>query len=411
LEDKHIWMDRAMAQKDQPDIYDIAIVGGGPSGRIAALALAQAGFACALFAPVPAKTDGRTTALWQQSIDLLRETGVWSDIEANAAPLKKMRMIDGTGRLFRAPEVTFDSAELGMEVFGYNILNSELNAVLQKYCDQQDNLASHTESVVGATFEPDAARLTTAGGKTVSARLAVAADGRNSLLRESAGIEVKRWSYPQVAVVLNLEHRLPHQHVSTEFHTATGPFTLVPLPGRQSALVCVETAEGAEAMLAMAPAQLERELETRAHSILGAFKLTSEPQSFPLSGMNARSLVGQRLALVGETAHVFPPIGAQGLNLSLRDILDLRTTLLSARVRQADHGGQAVLAAYENKRRGDIRTRTNAVDLLNRSLLTSFLPVQAARSTGLYLAGKVGPLRRMLMREGMTPGSSLRPGG
>lgn len=399
-----------MAQTDQPEQFDIAVVGGGPSGRIAALALAQAGFSCVLFAPPAAHPDGRTTALWQQSVELLRDTGIWDEIEATAAPLKKMRMIDGTNRLLRAPEVTFDSSELGMEEFGFNILNSDLNAVLEKQCAQQDNLTVMAESVEAADFDPERARLTTASGKTVTARLAVAADGRNSLLRDAAGIEVKRWSYPQVAVVLNLDHRLPHQQVSTEFHTATGPFTLVPLSGRQSALVCVETADGAEKLLAMTPADLELELEQRAHSILGAFKLASKPQSFPLSGMNARSLVSQRLALLGETAHVFPPIGAQGLNLSLRDILDLRSTLLSARLRGTDHGAPAILAAYETRRLGDIRTRTNAVDLLNRSLLTSFLPVQAARSAGLYLAGKLGPLRRLLMREGMTPGSSFQPG-
>lgn len=398
-----------MAKKKLPDLFDIAIVGGGPSGRIAALALAREGFSCVLFAPEAPRADGRTTALWRQSIELLRQLGVWADIETRAAPLRKMRMIDATGRLVRAPEVTFDCAELDMEEFGFNILNAELNLELEKRCGLEPNLTVVAESVQSVEYAEDRVRLSTATDKVVSARLAVAADGRQSLLRESAAIDVKRWSYPQVAVVLNLEHRLPHQDVSTEFHTATGPFTLVPLPGRRSALVCVETAEGAARLLALAPEALELELEHRAHSLLGAFKLASEPQSFPLSGMTAAKLVGQRLVLVGETAHVFPPIGAQGLNLSLRDILDLRTVLTSARTRDADPGAATVLSAYENRRLGDVRTRTNAVDLLNRSLLTAFLPVQAARSTGLYLAGKIGPFRRMLMREGMTPGSSFRP--
>lgn len=397
-----------MAQSP-PDLFDIAIVGGGPSGRTAALAFAREGFSCVVFAPPVGTSDGRTTALWRQSIDLLRDLGVWTDIETRATPLKKMRMIDATGRIVRAPEVIFDSAELDMEEFGFNILNSDLNPVLEAHCSAESSLTVCDESVRSVEYGAQQVRLTTADGNTVSARVAVAADGRQSLLRESAGIAVKRWSYPQVAVVLNLEHRLPHQHISTEFHTPTGPFTLVPLPGRRSALVCVETAEGAHDLLALEPPALERELERRAHSLLGAFTLASEPQSFPLSGMNAETLVGPRLALVGETAHVFPPIGAQGLNLSFRDILDLRAVLSSARLRQADPGSPSVLAAYESKRLGDVRTRTNAVDLLNRSLLTGFLPVQAARSAGLYLAGKVGPVRRMLMREGMTPGSAFRP--
>ena len=399
-----------MAVTDRPELYDIAIVGGGPSGRIAALSLARAGFSCVLFAPTTDKPDGRTTALWQQSIDLLRDIGVWAEIESNAVALKKMRMIDGTGRLLRAPEVTFDSSELDMEEFGFNILNSDLNVVLENHCAAEANLTVIPEAVESTTFGDAQVRLSSVSNQNVAARLAVAADGRNSLLRETAGIDVSRWSYPQVAVVLNLEHRLPHHHVSTEFHTATGPFTLVPLPGRQSALVCVETAEGAASLMALAPDALERELERRAHSILGAFKLASEPQSFPLSGLNAKKLVSNRLVLLGETAHVFPPIGAQGLNLSLRDVLDLRATLTSAQARQADIGSLAVLGGYEDKRVGDIRSRTNAVDLLNRSLLTAFLPVQAARSVGMYLAGRVGPLRRVLMREGMTPGSAFRLG-
>lgn len=399
-----------MAKTDRPDTFDIAIVGGGPSGRIAALCLAQAGFSVVLFAPPLERQDGRTTALWQQSIELLREIGVWSDIENNAVALKKMRMIDGTARLLRAPEVTFDSAELGMEEFGFNILNSELNVVLERFCGLEENLTVIPEPVQTVDYRSDSVVLTASSGADARARLAVAADGRNSFLREAAGIEVKRWSYPQVAVVLNLEHRLPHQHISTEFHTQTGPFTLVPLPGRQSALVCVETEIGAAALLNLPRPELELELENRAHSVLGAFKLASEPQSFPLSGMNAKSLLSERLVLLGETAHVFPPIGAQGLNLSLRDILDLRTVLTAAAIRQSDIGTRAVLSGYENKRMGDIRSRTNAVDMLNRSLLTSFIPVQAARSVGMYLAGRVGPLRRLLMREGLSPGSSFRPG-
>ncbi len=397
-----------MSSSHAPEQFDIAIVGGGPSGRIAALALAQQGLSCVLIAPSIEIKDGRTTALWQRSIDLLRDIGVWSDIEGNAASLKKMRMIDGTGRLFRAPEVVFDSSELGLEEFGFNILNSELNAVLEKFCAAQSGLEEISDTVESAEFGDDHATLVTSGGRTISAKLAVAADGRRSTLREAAGIEVKSWSYPQVAVVLNLEHRLPHQQVSTEFHTSTGPFTLVPLPGRQSSLVCVETADGAADLLAMTDEDLEADLERRAHSILGRFKLSTRPQSFPLSGLTATSLVGPRLALVGETAHVFPPIGAQGLNLSLRDIRDLFSVVASAKRAHADFGGKTVLSAYEKKRFSDIRTRTNAVDMLNRSLLTGFLPVQAARSAGMYLAGRIGPLRRLLMREGIAPGTAFQ---
>ncbi len=397
-----------MQKPDPNGIYDIAVVGGGPSGRIAALTFAMEGFSTVLLAPAAGKADGRTTALWQQSVALLQDIGIWPEIEEDAAPLEKMRMIDDTGRLVRAPEVVFDSAELGLECFGFNLLNSNLNKLLEKKCEEADGLHVIEDAVESFAAGADCATLETTKGKTVRARLVVAADGRHSALREAAHIGVKRWSYPQVAVVLNLEHSLPHRNVSTEFHTPTGPFTLVPLQDRASSLVCVETQDGAQRLMELERDALERELERRAHSIFGKIRVTTDPQSFPLSGLSAKNLVSDRLALIGETAHVFPPIGAQGLNLSLRDIRDLSQTLLDASVRSQDIAAPSVLAGYERKRYADIRSRTNAVDALNRSLLTGFLPVQVARSAGMYLAGRVGPFRRLLMREGLAPGTGFR---
>lgn len=397
-----------MSKSQKTNVFDVAVVGGGPSGRIAALAIAREGFDTALIAPSGNAADGRTTALWQKSLALLAEIGVWSEIEPNAQPLRKMRMIDGTRRLVRAPETIFDSAELGLDEFGFNILNINLNRVLAEAADKESNLTCFGSVAANAEFGGDLAKITLGNGDQVEARLAVAADGRNSILREAAGITVRRWTYPQVALVVNLDHTLPHHDISTEFHTPTGPFTLVPLPGRQSSLVCVETPDEAERLIGLSKKNLELELERRAHSVLGKFKLASTPQSFPLSGLAADALVSERIALVGETAHVFPPIGAQGLNLSLRDISDLVDRLVTARLHHLDIGDKETLLPYETKRFADIRTRTNAVDLLNRSLLTDFLPVQAARSAGMYLAGKIPPLRRLLMREGMTPGSGFR---
>ncbi len=389
--------------------FDIAVAGGGPAGRIAALAFAHEGFSTVLFAPGQDRTDGRTTALWQDSLRLLADIGVWSDLEIDATPLQQMRMIDDTGRLLRAPEVTFNSAEIEIECFGYNVLNEKLNAELKKRCAATDGLVEIDSKVVGVTAAAERVSVETASGTCYSACVSVAADGRNSILREHAGIGTKCWSYPQVALVLNLEHSRPHQNISTEFHTRTGPFTLVPMSGRQSSLVCVETPEGANSLAAMNRPALEQELERRAHSILGQFRVLTDPQTFPLSGMSAERLVSERLALLGETAHVFPPIGAQGLNLSLRDVRDLADTFAKARLRNQDIGSAANLELYEKKRQSDIRLRTRAVDALNRSLLTDMLPAQAARSAGMYLADRVGPLRRYLMREGMAPGRGFLP--
>lgn len=400
-----------MSKSGHSNVQDVVVVGGGPSGRIAAIGLAQLGFSVSLVAPVSDRPDGRTTALWQQSISYLEKIGVWSDLSQSTAPLAKMRMVDATGGLIRAPEVVFDSSDLDLSEFGFNILNDKLNKTLEEKCRSEKTLTTIPEQAVSIETSPEHVHVKTTSGVSINAGLAVAADGRKSMVREAAGIDVKTWTYPQVAVVLNVEHRLQHNSISTEFHTKTGPFTLVPLPGNMSSIVCVETAEGAAGLCAMQPEELERELERRAHSILGSFKLASEVKSFPLSGMNASRLVGERIALIGEAAHVFPPIGAQGLNLSLRDIMDLTMVVEGGRLRNHDPGDPTILQTYENKRTRDITTRTNVVDILNRSLLTPFLPVQAARGLGLYVVDRIAPLKRFLMREGMAPASGFRRPG
>ena len=399
------------AKKKAEVIHDVAVIGAGPSGLTAALLFAQKGLNTLLLAPEVNHTDGRTTALLQESVSLLESLGVWETLGTKAAPLRRMRLIDDTGRLIRAPEVTFDSAELELDAYGYNLLNIDLNSALEQAADRQQGLTFVRRAAAAYDFSETEVAIKDTDGALHKARLAVAADGRESKLREAAGIDVRRWSYPQVALVLNLDHDLPHGDVSTEFHTPTGPFTLVPLPGRSSSLVCVETAETVDRLMAMSDGELALELERRAHSTLGKFKIATKPQKFPLSGLNAKSLVAHRVALIGETAHVFPPIGAQGLNLSLRDVAALGRIIKAAHDRDQDIGSVLALGAYEKERRADISSRTAAVDALNRSLLNGFLPVQLARSAGLYLAGRVGPFRRLLMREGIAPGTKSSAGG
>ncbi|NBN62180.1 UbiH/UbiF family hydroxylase [Microvirga tunisiensis] len=384
-------------------VHDAAVIGAGPSGLTAAILLARRGLKTVLIAPAINATDGRTTALLQASVALLDEIGVWPALAPKAAALAHMRLIDDTGRLIRAPEITFDASELKLEAFGYNVLNRELNVVLEQAALAEPGLTWVKERVQAVEPAEDRVTIRLETGDTVTARLAVGADGRQSRVRAAAGIEVRQWSYPQHALVLNLEHDRPHQSISTEFHTPTGPFTLVPLPGRMSSLVCVVSPETAQHLLSYTDEALALELERRAHSILGRFRLASSRQVFPLSGMIAHQVAARRCALVGEAAHVFPPIGAQGLNLGLRDVADLGSILQAALARGDDIGSPQTLARYEAARKVDISTRTTAVDLLNRSLLSDLLPVQAARSLGLYAAGRIGPLRRLLMREGITP--------
>ena len=329
---------------------------------------------------------------------------MWPACVPHAAPLRKIRLIDATQRLIRAPEVLFTAAEIGLDAFGYNIENRHLIAALEARAVelQLTRLAGAAVSIA-----PDAAGVSikhTDGEARV--RLVIGADGRRSLCRAAAGIETTQRAYPQTALTLNLAHTRPHLDTSSEFHTESGPFTLVPLPGRRSSLVCVLDPAHAAELAAMGDAELSAEIERRAHSLLGAMSVEPGRGIFPLAIETADSFARERIALVGEAAHVVPPIGAQGLNLGLRDGATIAELAAEARRQNIDIGAPEVLARYDTQRRADVTSRSIAVDLLNRSLLTDFLPAQGARGLSLYLVDRIGPLRRALMREGVAPAAA-----
>jgi 2-octaprenyl-6-methoxyphenol hydroxylase len=207
-------------------------------------------------------------------------------------------------------------------------------------------------------------------------------------------------------LTLNLTHARPHANASTEFHTESGPFTLVPLRGRRSSLVCVLDPARAAELFATEDKELAATLERRAHSILGPMQVEPGCGLFPLAVETARCFARDRIALVGEAAHVVPPIGAQGLNLGLRDAATLAEIVADAHRDGIDVGSPGVLARYETQRRADVTSRKIGIDLLNRSLLTDFFPIQGVRGLSLFLVDRVGPLRRALMREGVAPAAS-----
>jgi 2-octaprenyl-6-methoxyphenol hydroxylase len=382
---------------------DVAVVGGGPAGLVGAIALATAGIDTLLIAP-PAGEDHRTTALLAGSVTALATLGVWEACLPHAAPLISIRIIDDTRRLLRAPEVMFAAAEIGLDAFGHNIENRHLIAALQDRAAQL-NIPRIAASALAVASDHDGASIRLAEG-AARARLVVGADGQHSLCRAAAGIGTTRHAYPQSALTLNLAHGRPHQGAATEFHTEHGPFTLVPLPGRRSSLVCVLDPAGAAALFAMADAELAIAIERRAHSLFGSMIVESGRGLFPLAVETAHAFARNRIALVGEAAHVVPPIGAQGLNLGLRDAATLAEIVADARRHGTDVGSPAVLSRYDAQRRADVTSRKIAIDLLNRSLLTDFFPVHGARGLSLFMVDRIGPLRRALMREGVAPVAS-----
>lgn len=384
---------------------EIAVVGEGLAGSIAALALARAGRKVALVAPVTERNDHRTTALMDHSIRFVDSLGLWEDLQTQAAALTVMQILDGTKRLFRAPPAQFRAPDVGLYAFGYNIPNRILMEKLRTAVGAEANIERVDASLQTLTLSSDVVSLGLSSGEKLEAAFVVGADGRNSHVRESAAISVRRWAYPQTAVVLNFAHDVPHNNVSTEFHTETGPFTQVPLPGNRSSLVWVVKPQEAERLLSLELDSISREVEMRMQSLLGKVSIEEGAEAWALSSLMADRFGKGRIALIGEAAHAFPPIGAQGLNLSLRDVIELVELLKSTNGAPiaADLGDR-----FNRRRRGDIMSRTFGVDLLNRSLLSDFLPMQVARAAGLHMLTSIGPLRNVLMREGVEPGRSLK---
>jgi 2-octaprenyl-6-methoxyphenol hydroxylase len=387
--------------------FDVAVVGGGPAGVSAAIAIALTGARTALIARRVPYADNRTTALLGDSVNFLRDINAWSRCSDKAAALRAMRLVDDTGRLIRAPEVKFSSDEIGLEEFGYNIANRELMSALEDRAAEIAGLVRFDDEA--DTVEPDEAvvAISTRGGQSISARLVVGADGRHSLCRVAAGIDVRQRALNQAALTFNISHSRPHKNISTEFHTSQGPCVFVPLPGNRSSVVWVSAPKEAERLIALSDDELSEAAEAQSHSILGRIQVESGRNLFPLAIEQPLRFAKRRIALIGEAAHVLPPIGAQGLNMGLRDAADIADIARVAIAAGDDPGTQRVLERYNWARRADVTSRTFVIDLANRSLLSDFLPMQSLRAAGLHLLGSIGPLRRIAMREGLAP--SWRP--
>ncbi|MGG7519457.1 UbiH/UbiF family hydroxylase [Allorhizobium undicola] len=384
---------------------EIAVIGAGLAGSIAALALARRGRKVALIAGPRGPRDRRTTALMDQSIRYLHRLGLWESLRPKAEALSTMQIVDGTQRLLRAPPVAFRSSEIGLSAFGYNFENATLLDLLDEAVAAEPNLTVHDQAAGHIDIQPHGVFLTLADGTALEADLVVGADGKRSATRAAAGISTREWSYPQTAVVLNFRHSLPHNNCSTEFHQESGPFTQVPLSRNLSSLVWVVQPQEAERLMTLSAEALSQAVERRMDSLLGHVEVTELPQAWPLSGMSATRYGRGRAVLIGEAAHAFPPIGAQGLNLSLRDVMaldELAGKDMKAPVPQ-DFGDR-----FDRSRRVDVWTRTASVDLLNRSLLSSFLPVQMVRAAGLHVLSALSPLRHLMMREGVEPGRGFK---
>lgn len=392
---------------DVHNIFDVAIVGGGPAGLSAAVAMAQAGARTALIARRAPYADNRTTALLSGSVDFLERLDVWPRCQEKASALQTMRLVDDTHRLIRAPEVRFSCEEIGLDAFGYNIENRMLLNALEERASELPLLTRFDDGAATISPEEKSVAIHLSNGDQLSSCLVVGADGRRSLCRTAAGIGLRHRDLQQTALTFNVGHSRPHRNISTEFHTAQGPCVFVPLTGERCSVVWVATPKEAERLSALSDGELSQAAEAQSHSIYGRMQVEPGRHLFPLEIERPTHFARNRITLVGEAAHVIPPIGAQGLNMGLRDVAELveiaQEAVASGRDSGHDLGSPQLLKRYNSARGSDVMSRIFAIDWANRSLLSDFLPVQSLRAAGLQLIGSVGPIRRLAMREGLAP--------
>lgn len=389
---------------------DILVAGAGSTGLAAALAFAKAGMRVKLIGRIPPPLPGRTVALFEASLRFLDQLGALDRVRALGCRIEAIRMIDDTDQLLPVPELTLRASEVSLPALGVNISNDELVGALLDLARSSGLIEVIDAEIVDYDFS-DRAVAYLRDGRRIVARFIVAADGRASRARSVAGIDVKEWTYPQLALTMMLRHEFPHNFQSTEYHTRSGPFTLVPLPAtdaapHRSSLVWLMNVDDARRRLAKPREELEFEIEDYAKSEFGLMKIDSDIGQFRMGGMQVSQHAKGRLALVGETCHVFPPIGAQGLNLSLRDVADLEDCLASVDLAN-DRELSRALARYDRHRRADIGFRTHGVDILNRSLIIPYLPVDLFRGASFIAVAALGPLRRAIIREGILPHLAL----
>lgn len=390
---------------------DIVVSGGGVAGLTAAAAFGSAGFSVLCTDPAPPVTeeaaqgaDMRSTAFLQPSRRILEAAGLWAKLEPYAAALNIMRIVDAggaepTARLTR----DFVAAELSDAPFGWNFPNWLLRREMVARLAELPNVTFRPGvATTGLFTRRDAAEVTLSDGSRIRARLVVAADGRDSFVRSAAGIAVKTTHYGQKALAFAVTHEKPHDNVSTEIHRSGGPFTFVPLPDRDgkpsSAIVWMERGAEAERLAALPKEAFEAEAFARSAGLYGKLTLETRRAVWPMITRIAESFASERVALIAEAAHVIPPIGAQGLNMSLADLGCLLDLCLKT---PESLGSAAMLSAYNRRRWPEVKAREIGIDFLNRASMMAPRPLRDLRAGVLGALYSLTPVRRTLMRAGL----------
>lgn len=392
----------------QIDDTEVLVSGGGIAGLIAAAAFGSAGHRVVCVDPAPPVTDEaaegsdlRSTAFLRPSIAVLQAAGLWDRLSPHATALQVMRIIDAGGKLPQARlSRDFDAADISDQPFGWNLPNWLLKREISARLASLQNVRFLPGiGTAGLLVRDSEALATLTDGRRIRAKLVIGADGRNSPVREALGIGTRTLRYGQKALAFAVTHDRPHDNVSTEIHRSGGPFTLVPLPDRDgkpsSAVVWMERGPATARLRALPREDFEAELNRRSAGVLGRLTQATRLTEWPIISQIADRFTGPRTALIAEAAHVVPPIGAQGLNMSLADLAALLD--LSAE----DPGSAESLAAYERRRRPEALARLFGIDALNRASMISARPLRDLRAAALGGLYAVAPVRRFMMRAGL----------
>ncbi len=386
---------------------DVVISGGGMVGLTLGLALAQGGLRTVIADLAPASTildpkfDGRVSALAYASVRMLTALGVWEALAPDAQPIREILVTDGQAGKAASPfSLHFDAAEVGAEALGHIAENRHIRAALYRALAAQKNLELIAPaSVKSLTTGPGGAIVRLEDGSEIATPLVVAADGRESRLRNEVGIAIVGWSYAQTGIVATVEHEKPHNGVAYEHFLPSGPFAILPMTGNRSSLVWTEDKAKAPALLALDEAGFNEELSRRFGNHLGKTRSAGHRWSYPLSFHLAREFVRPRFALAGDCAHGIHPIAGQGLNLGLKDAAALAEVLLDAGRLGRDIGALDTLKRYERWRRFDSFALAASTDALNRLFSNDIAPLRHLRDLGLGIVDAIGPARRFFMRH------------